>query len=73
MKTLVVVTDNNTTHQALYVDGKFECCGVTIYARDIAEHQTGDPICFRHFDVLLPLSSGWPQALDDALQYEITE
>lgn len=73
MKTLAVVTDNNTTHQALYIDGKLECHGVTIYARDIAEYQNGDPICFRHFDVLPPLNIGWPETLDEALQAEITD
>ncbi len=70
MKTIVVVTDLGTGHEALYLDGILNCSGVTIYARDINAVQNGDPICFRHFLVRLPLPVSWPQTLDEALQYE---
>ena len=53
-KQLIVVTDEDSGFEALYVDGALADQNDTIYATDIAEHAKGGPVDFSHVTVVMP-------------------
>lgn len=69
MVAVVVLTDEDTGCQALYVDGVLKYEDETIYACDIAAHTKNQQMTFEHDVVYLPHDGKWPRRYDDSLKY----
>ena len=70
MVAVVVLTDEYTGCQALYVDGVLKYEDDTIFACDIAAHTKNQQMTFEHDFVYLPDDGKWPDRYDEAIGFK---
>ncbi len=69
---IVVVTDDESLFQAMYVDGEFKQSDDTIYASDIEDAAAGRPIMLSTMSVELPESGDFPKTLEKCMQLVVS-
>lgn len=70
---VIVVTDEETGYESLYIDGQLRMFDVTIYASDIASQVTGETIQFSHVSLRLPEQQEWPATWDECARFRTVE
>lgn len=65
---IVVVTDDESLLQAMYVDGVRVQSDETIYASDIEEAAKGRPIMLSTLSIELPEADDFPKTLERCMQ-----
>ncbi len=65
---VVVVTDHESLHEAIYVDGVLAQQAETIYASDIESHLGGRPMKLRTCQVEIGDGGGFMPSLDETLR-----
>ena len=65
---VVVVTDNTSLYDALYVDGSLVQQAETIYASDIEHHLNGRSMKLRTLNIEIGEGGGFMMSLDETLK-----